>query len=203
VPAENPQAYPERTQKRRQIAKLLAFLAPRDMDWQNRVQTVVGVTAYTAAVDAQAKALEAMTDRARMILRRDQSNFVGEYQMYLDTLRAQADSAASLDQRITREQTLLNEQKALLERYVVETEVDDPANPGKTKRASVDISLRARVAEFQKKLADQTAATTAALATQADLERQIFEVQQQIVLTQDAITETEKRLRELEAKRRP
>jgi hypothetical protein len=177
VPSDTPKGQTDKELKRLQIARLLTFLAPKDADWQHRVAVVVGLKAYTAALDRQGAALAAMVDRARMILRRDQNNFLGAYQSYVSLLRNEADAVAAIDRRIAEEKILLNEQRVI---------ADD---------------LKKRVAEFEKKLADQRADTTKALAQQEALERQIFEVQQKIVQTQDAIAHSEQQLRDLEAKK--
>src|SRR5262249_50730146 len=197
APLDSPKTEDDKQLKREQIAHLLIHLAPRDLDWQQRVAAVVGLKTYVPVLNRQAAALSAMADRARLILRRDQSTFLAEYQALLSQLRTEADRLADADRRLAREKDLLNEQMVILSGFI---EVDDPKNPGQKVKVP---GLRLRVAQFEKDLADKRAETTRSLTQQAAMEQQIFDVLAETVRTQDAIRRTEQRLRELEQQARP
>lgn len=174
APSGSPKTEDDKQLKREQIAHLLIFLGPQDSAWQQRVAAVVGLKTYIPALDRQSAVVAAMADRARLVLRREQNNFLGEYQGLVGQARDQADRLADADRRLQREKDLLNEHNVTL-------------------RALTD-----RVNEFTRRLNDQRAQTKQSLDQQAGMERQIFEVLAEIVKTQDQIRQTERRLRQLE-----
>jgi hypothetical protein len=172
--AQDPQGNAvEPAERRRRIAHVL-YNIDRSADWHQRVQTLMGLTSYVAAADAQASNLVAMVKQMRGLIAYEQSTFEGQYTDLVEQARTLAGRVYAIDREIADQNRLKTEQEALVGARKTDVE-----------------TLSAELDKARKDL-------IALLSKQADVERRVFEEQARLRDAQDANVRMERQLRKIE-----
>jgi hypothetical protein len=137
------------SQKRQAIAHLLIGTSQTPADYQ-RAMVVVGATNYVRELESQASALAAMTPELQLTIASDRSAFEVEHKAIVEQIIALAERVRDAEENISNQRELLEKHKGLVEKR------------------------RNDVADLQKRIADAKLVTAAELATQSDLENQLF-----------------------------
>lgn len=150
-----PAAARDDADRRRRAAHLLVLL-DKSADWQNRVAKVIGLKAYHTAVVDQTSRLQDIARSVQRQIESDQASFVDQYEQLKNLALDRADLA--LKQEAI--QKVLTEQAA--------------------RDAEAVAQRTAELSQRRQLLAEVKSEVAAKLAAQAEVEKELFEVQKKV-----------------------